>query len=224
MFRLCDFVSLKRFGMEVSPMPATGDERVQVNSPGPVRNVVQYGLHLLAVYAIVQFGTMWLAGQMHGTILPLLRQHPPSDSVFQFAFTHLFAFSFFPALIVGLLYSAWFRHRVAIFVWIVPALVLGCKSATLPTSIFQNHFAVAVHEYFGGDFMIPEFHNFHELFQLVAPNPDAMRGVEQFRYTAPAYAAVEYSIGAWLSIRLRIPMLDGMLQKLKPKWRPRKLA
>jgi hypothetical protein len=100
MFRLCDFVSLKRFGMEVSPMPATRDERVQVNSSGPVRNVVRYGLHLLAVYAIVQFGTMWLAGQMHGTILPLLQQHPPSDSVFQFAFTHLFAFSFLPALIV----------------------------------------------------------------------------------------------------------------------------
>jgi len=163
MFRLCDFVSLKRFGMEVSPMPATRDERVQVNSSGPVRNVVRYGLHLLAVYAIVQFGTMWLAGQMHGTILPLLQQHPPSDSVFQFAFTHLFAFSFLPALIVRIaLLRMVSAPRAAIFVWILPAVVLGYKFATLPTSIFQNHFAVAVHEYFGRDFMIPEFHNFHE--------------------------------------------------------------
>ena len=40
---------------------------------------------------------------MHETILPFLQQRPPSVSVFQFALSHLFAFSFLPALIFGFL-------------------------------------------------------------------------------------------------------------------------
>ena len=208
--------------------PPQGHEQVPGESQGkassPLRNGVRYGLHLAAVYAIVQFVTLRLAGVTHGTILPFLQERPPSVSVFQFAFSHLFAFSFFHALILGFLYSEWwFRNRVAVFVWIVPVAVLFYKFATYPTTIFQNNFAVAFHEYFAGGFVIPEFHSYKELFQLVAPNPDAMRGMEQLRYTAPVYAATGYGIGTWLAIRFRIPKLEAALRYIKPSLRPPKM-
>jgi hypothetical protein len=85
--------------------------------------------------------------------------------------------------------------------------------------MFEDHFAAAFHEYFAGGFIIPEFHSYEELFQFVAPNPDAMRGMEQLRYTAPVYAAIGYSIGAWYAIRFRIPKLEAVLQHIKPSWR-----
>lgn len=72
--------------------------------------------------------------------------HQPTVSYFEFAFSHLFAFTFFPALTVGFMYSEWFRHRVALFVWIVPVVVLAYKFATFPSSLFQNHLAVAFHD------------------------------------------------------------------------------
>lgn len=112
---------------------------------------------------------MWLAGRVYDVVLPFVQQHQPAASRFQFVFSHLFAFSFFPALAVGFMYSEWFRHRVALLVWIVPLVILAYKFATFPSSLFQNHFAVAFHEYFAGGFMIPEFHRYRELFELVIP-------------------------------------------------------
>jgi hypothetical protein len=212
--------------MESLSKAATGDERgpdvVQAKAISPVRQGLRYVLHLLAVYAIVRFVTVWIAGWTHGTFLPAIQQHSPTVSSFQFVFSHLFAFSFFPALIVGFVHSEWFRHRVAVFVWIIPAAVLAYKFATFPTSLFQNQFAAAFHEYFAGGFMIPEWHSYEELLRLVAPSPDAMRGMEQLRYTAPAYAAIGYSIGTWLAIRFRISKLDAILRDIKPSWRPPK--
>lgn len=193
---------------------------VPAKPAGILRQSIRFALHLLAVYLIVQFLTMWVAGRVYDVILPFVQQHQPTVSWFQFVFSHLFAFSFFPALAVGFMYSEWFRHRVAVFVWIVPVVVLAYKFATFPCSLFQNHLAVAFHEYFGGGFMIPEFHSYRELFELVAPNPDAKRGMEQLHYTAPVYAAIGYSLGAWLPIRFRFPNLDAAVQSLKPGWRP----
>ena len=217
--------------MEVLPEPAAGNEQapggLKAKASTLVRNGIRYLLHLAAIYAIVSFVTIRLAGLMHGTILPFLQQRPPSVSVFQFAFSHLFAFSFLPGLIFAFLYAEWwYRHRVAVFVWIVPVAVLFYKFATFPTTIFQNHFAAAFHEYFGGGFVIPEFHSYHsyqELFQLAALNPDVMRGMEQFGYTAPAYVAIGYSIGTWIAIRFRIPKLEAGLRHIKPSLLPPKI-
>lgn len=219
---------VKSCDMEVLRESVTGHEqspgRLQVKASSALRNAVRYGLHLAAIYAIVQLLTMRLAGLMHGTILPFLQDHPLTVSVFQFAFSHLFAFSFLPALILGFLYSEWwFRHREALFVWIVPVAILFYKFATFPATVFQDHFAAAFHEYFGGGFVIPEFHSYEELFQLIGPNPDAMRGMEQWRYTAPVYAAIGYAIGTWVAIRFRIPRLERALSYIKPSLRPPKI-
>ena len=58
----------------------TPDERVASASPEEVSNVrqtVRYYLHLAAVYLIVNTTTMWLAGRVRDTVLPLIQQHPP---------------------------------------------------------------------------------------------------------------------------------------------------
>ncbi|HJT00101.1 MAG TPA: hypothetical protein VJ756_13500 [Terriglobales bacterium] len=187
---------------------------------GILRQGVRFVLHLMAVYLIVQFLTMWVAGRVHDFVLPFVLQHQPTVSSFQFAFSHLFAFSFFPAVAVGFMYSEWFRHHVALLIWIVPFVVLAYKFASFPSSLFQNHFAVAFHEYFASGFMIPKFHSYHELFEAVGENPDMARGMQQLHYTAPVYAGLGYSLGAWLPIRFRFHKLDAAVQSMKPGWRP----
>jgi hypothetical protein len=189
-------------------------------SQNVARNGIWFALHLLFVYAIAEFASIWLAGRVHGTILPLITQRSVnSTSSFQFAFSHLFVFSFFPALLVGFVYSAWFRQRTALFVWIVPLAILAYKIVTFPTTAFQSHFAVALHEYFAGDFRIPEFYSYEDLARLVMPSPDAQRGLEQLRYTAPLYAALGYSVGAFLAMRHRIAKVEATLQRFRPSWR-----
>ena len=176
------------------------------------RQCLRYSLHVIVIYLIVNTTTMWLAGFFHGRLLPFVQHHAPAASSFQFAFSHLFAFSFWPATAVAFVYAQWFRHRVALFVWVIPVALLAYKFATFPVTIFQSHFDAAFHQYFGGGFIIPEWHSYKELFDLVGSNPDMPRGMEQLRYSAPAYAGVGYAIGTWLALRFHIDALE----KLKP--------
>lgn len=172
------------------------------------RQSVRYILHLIAVYIIVNTTPMWLAGFFHARFLPLVQQHDSTISSFQFAFSHLFMFSFWPAVIVGFVYSQWFRHRVTFFVWIVPVVVLTYKFLTFPAAtVFQSHFDVTFHQYFGGGFIIPEWSSYEELFKIAGSNPDMPRGMEQLRYTAPVYAAVGYALGSVLAMRFRVEAL-----------------
>lgn len=204
-------------GME----PTTEDEEAVADSPkaaSTIRQIVRYGLHLAAVYVIVNTTTMWLAGRVHEAVLPLIQQHPPVVSSFQFAFSHLFLFSFVPAILIAFVYSQWYPHRVALFVWIVPVAILVYKIIAFPTTAFQDHWATALHEYFGGGFMISEFHSYQELWQLYA-NPDAPRGMQQLHFTAPVYASIGYSIGTWLGMYCRASGIAVALWKLKASLR-----
>lgn len=179
-----------------------------------LRQVLRYLLHLSAVYVIVNTTTMWLAGRVHDWVLPLLHQRSPSESYLQFAFTHLFVFSLFPAAVVAFAYAQWYPHRVALFVWIIPLLLLVYKFITFPSSAFESHSAAAFHEYFADKFLIPEVHSYRELFEVVSSG-DAQRGMQQFRFTAPFYAAVGYSIGAWIGIHRVIPKFTNNWRRLR---------
>ena len=183
------------------------------------RQCLRYGLHLSAVYVIVYTTTLWLAGRVHDTVLTLIQQRPPADSSFQFAFSHLLFFSVVPALIVGFAYAQWYAHRVALFVWIVPLVILVYQFLTFPTTAFENHFAVAFREYFGGGFVIGEFHSYRELFTLPA-SADMRRGMQQLDFTAPVYAGIGYSLGTWLGMRYDIPNLTAAWRKSKPSLPP----
>lgn len=188
-----------------------------VHSPrrvGVARQGLRYALHLAAVYVIVHTTTLWLAGRVHDTVLPLIQQHAPTESSFQFAFSHLFLFSVVPALIVSFVYAQWYSHSVALFVWVVPLTILVYKFCTFPAPVFESHFAVAVHEYFGGGFVVPEFHSYRELFALAA-GPEMRRGMQQLNFTAPVYAAIGYSIGTWFGMRCHVPKLTAALRKSK---------
>ncbi len=190
-------------------------------TPSILRQIVRFGLHLLAVYAIVNITTMWLAGFVHGRFLPLLQQHPPTVSSFQFAFSHLLAFSFYPAAALAFLYAHWYRHKVACFVWLVPLAVLAYKfidfhSNASVLSAGNSQFAAAFHHYISGNFMISEFHSYGELFQMAASNPDMSRGMDQYHYTAPLYAAIGYSVGTLIGINMPTPKLHATLDLMKP--------
>ena len=165
--------------------------------------ILWFLLHLAAVYAIVKFFTPSLAGWTWGTLLPLL-QRPPSSSRFEFLFSHILAFSFLPALIAGLV-NARFKHMAAQFVWVLPALILAYKFATFPApSVLQSQSAAAFRQYFGGGFTIRAFRDWREFWAFVATSSDMARGMAQLQYTAPFYAGVAYSVGAWTGRRTEL--------------------
>jgi hypothetical protein len=165
--------------------------------------ILWFLLHLVAVYAVVNFCTAWLAGWTRGTLLPLL-QHPTFSGRFEFLYSHLFAFSFIPAFLFGLI-NARFKHKAAQFVWLVPAVILAYKFATFAApSVLQSQFSAAFHQYFGGGFMIPEFRNWHEFWSIAGSNSDMTRGMAQMKFTAPFYAGVGYSAAAWIGLRTEL--------------------
>jgi hypothetical protein len=161
--------------------------------------ILWFFLHLGAVYVAVEFCMPWLAGWTRGTLLPLL-QHPTSSGRFQFLFSHIFAFSFIPAFLFGMI-NAKFGHKAAQFVWIVPTAILAYKFATFPApSVLQSQFPAAFHQYFGGGFLIPEYHDWQDLLSI-AGSYDMTRGMVQLKFTTPFYAGVGYSLAAWIGRR-----------------------
>ena len=159
--------------------------------------------HLAAVYAIVKIITPWIGGWTRSTLLPLL-QYPTSSGSFEFLFSHILAFSFIPGCLAGLV-NARFKHKAAQFVWLVPTLVLAYEIVTFSdVSIFQSQIRAALHYYFGGGFLIPEFWNWHEFWSIVGSNADATRGMAQLRFTAPFYAGVGYSLASWIGRRTEL--------------------
>jgi hypothetical protein len=174
-------------------------------------------LHLSAVYLTALFCSAWLAGSFHHWVLPLV--DPGNDtSTFQFLFSHLLVFTFIPAFAVGLI-NAKYRRKIALFVWIVPAIILTYKFSTFPTSLFQNRFDAAFHYYFGAGFFIGEFHNYQDLFTIVGQNADAVRGIDQLHITGPFYAGVGYSVAAWVGLRTD---LNRKISETVHRWKERR--
>lgn len=189
-------------------------------APSFLRQILRFGLHLVAVYAIVNITALSLAGFVHGRLLPLLQQHPPSVGSLQFAFSHLFIFSFYPAAAIAFLYAHWYGHRVACFVWLVPLAVLIYKFVVFHSNLSvlsgsSSQFAAAFHHYVSGDFLISELHSYRELFQEMG-NPDMSRGIDQVYFSAPLYAAIGYSTGTLIGLKVPSAKLHSALELMKP--------
>jgi hypothetical protein len=173
--------------------------------------LVRFLLHLAAIYTIAAFCTPRLAAWTRTSLLPLLKR-PTSSSSFQFLFSHIFEFSFIPAVIAGLT-NIKFKHKTAQYVWIVPAIVLAYEFFTFPqptrsvldsaASTFPN-FSSAFHEYFGCGFLIGDYRDWGEFWRTVTSNPDMVRGMTQLNVTAPSYAGVGYSLAAWIALRFDV--------------------
>lgn len=110
-------------------------------------------------------------------------------------FSSLFWLTFVPGLLVGFI-NAKYRHKVAAFVWIVPAAILVYKVVVFPTSILQDHWSLALHYYFAGDFIVPQFHSYQQLFAGNGAGSDMMRGMKQLDTTGVFYASLGYSLSA----------------------------
>ena len=164
---------------------------------------LRFVLHLGAVYLIVWFITPWVAGRWSDWVLPLL-QSPEHAGRLQFLFSHVFALTFLPGLVTGFI-NAKYRHRVALFVWTVPSLVLLYRLFTFPATALQEYWPTVFHYYFAGDFLLPDFQSYRELFTRVAASPDFMRGMAQLRITGAFYAGIGYSLAALASMYLRSP-------------------
>jgi hypothetical protein len=177
-------------------------------------------LHLAAVYFVVKFVTTPLSGWAKGWLLPSI-QAPTSSGDFEFLFSHIFLFSFGPALFLGIIASR-FQHKIAQFVWLVPAGILAYKLLTftgVATSVLYSTSpsVSAFHQYFGGDFQIPEYRDFHELFAIAASYPDMSRGMAQLTFTAPFYAGLAYSTAAWIGHRTKL--VQRLSEKVQ-RWEP----
>ncbi len=188
-----------------------GEKEVKLSRPTKpstaIGRAIQFALHLLIVYAMVNIVTLWLAGFTQGTLLPLMH-HPPRGSSLQFAFSHLFQFTFWPAAVVAFASAYWHRHRPACFVWIVPLAILGYKFLVFPaaTSVLGGpggQIALAVEHYISGNVILPEFHSYPEILSLAASNPEVARALDRFRYAAPLYAALGYSLSTTIVMGLR---------------------
>jgi len=168
---------------------------------------IRFFLHLAVVYFIAKYTVPWLSAWTRGSLLPSLGQ-PTRSSGLEFLFSHLFAFSFIPAFVAALV-NARFKHRVAWFVWTVPAAILAYKFVTfpVPSSIlapasFQSQIQAAWHQYFAGGFLLADFRDWRDFWALVGSNSDIVRGLAQINFTAPFYAGIGYSLAAWFAQRV----------------------
>jgi hypothetical protein len=178
-------------------------QEIAVPHSGVGWQILWFLLHVAAVYVIVNVCTPLLARWAHDDLLPFL-QHPSSLGRFEYLYSHLFAFSFVPGFVTGLVNSK-FKHKAAQFVWLLPATILAYKFATFPSpSVLQSQFSAAFHQYFGGGFVIPDFRNWHELLSTAASIPDMTRGRAQTNFTAPLYAGVGYSFAALIGFRTEL--------------------
>src|SRR5262249_52356899 len=141
-----------------------------------------------------------LSGWIYGTVLPIAEIHTTSLSRIEFMFSHLAALSLIAGFLAGLV-NARFRHRVAQYVWTIPTGILLYNLATFtPQVLTQDRLAAAVHYYFGGGFLVPEYHSWKEFWSMMRGNPDMARGFEQAQVTGPLYSAVAYSLAAWICL------------------------
>jgi len=184
-------------------------------------------LHLAVVYAIAAFATPQLGAWTKNTLLPFL-QRPTSSGSLQFLFSHVFALSFIPGFLAGLA-NARFKHKVAQYVWLAPAIILAYKIFTFPApaqsvfaswfSLHQQQLSSAFQQYFGGGFVIREHSDYSDFWSIWRSNPDMARGMGQLRFTAPFYAAVGYCLAACIALRTQLHSKLGKRVKDWEQWK-----
>ena len=72
------------------------------SAPTSLISLALFAVHLSIIYALAYFCSAWLAGRFHAWIIPIV---DPANrtSAFQFVFSHVFAFTFIPAIAAGFL-------------------------------------------------------------------------------------------------------------------------
>lgn len=178
-------------------------------------------LHLAAVYFIARLCIPWLSGIFYGKALQFLLGHRVGGNPFQFLFSHLLLLSLLTGFAAGFVNTRLLRNKVVCFSWLIPVIVLLFRfvftgPGMYPTMLWQSDFRQAFHYFFGGGFnIVGEYQSYRDLPKLMTLQNlgDFMRGYVQFRETVPAYVGIAYSVGAWLSLRLK--RIHTQAQKLQ---------
>lgn len=202
-------------------LPLTFQKWVGAASSGHVSSIWQGALHVAAIYFIASLCIPWLSGIFYGKTLQLLLGHRMGGNPFQFLFSHLLLLSLLPGFAAGFVNTKLLRNKVVCFSWLIPVVVLSLRfvftgPGMYPTMIWQSDFRQAFHYFFGGGFhFVGEYQSYQDLpkFITVQNFGDIMRGYAQLRATAPAYVGIAYSIGAWLSLRMKRPLGEAQMKQ-----------
>ncbi len=115
------------------------------------------------------------------------------------------------ALFLGWSLGGWLQHRTMLWVWIIPAIILGYKFATFPWNgpvEFDAHWSL------GWSTRLTHFFGWGCRWQNHC--------LEQMEFTLPFYVAVAYSIGAYAG-RLMMKRLRGYAERMNQIRLPRVL-
>jgi hypothetical protein len=154
-------------------------------------------LNVIAVYACAIHLSPWLVYRCFAWVLPAIgwsTVEAPTDWYLR----HLEIVTIVPALIIGYLAYAMARDlspAATLWVWTVPAIVLVYRMLEFHTShsVLIGSSMSALRYYFDITRVMPTRQNF------LATDP--VRVLAQEFVTAPFYAGVAYSLGAWLRRR-----------------------
>jgi hypothetical protein len=155
---------------------------------GPIAG---FGTHTVAVYVCAVHVSPWLVAHTFVWLLPILRV-PTSIPAPDWYLQHLELVSTVPTLILGYLVARR-PGSVAVWAWVIPFLVLLFKMAQYdpPSSVLTGGSISTIRYFFDIQRIMPTMTN--------PTASDPVRVLAQMTITAPFYAGVAYSLGAWAS-------------------------
>ncbi len=174
-------------GIEQQPTQASSSPQ----QASGFRHVLRFVLHVGAVYLSARAFTPWIVSLFCNHLAPAFHIIIAGGNL-QFYFKHLFWLTVIPALLVGYMNSK-YRHAAALWVWLVPAILLLAKLATFQSSsvLTGSGWREAFAYYFSSNWQIPTFP------QDLRFNVAGMRVfLSQVDYSAPFYAGMAYSVAA----------------------------
>lgn len=182
-------------GLESSPLPDS-----PVNKRSFASEVIYLAIHVVVIYLIAEEGAPFLGSWIYHHIFLSFGFRP--GTVSEFEATHLFLLNAAVALPAGFCnYRS--RHIGAFWVWLIPTAILAFQIFTFHNSLSlfaSNRWTTTFNYYFNANHVVigeiaRDFRNMRDMFN----NPDFVRFIEQYRFTAPFYAGIAYSLGAFIS-------------------------
>lgn len=156
--------------------------------------VPAFAMHTATIYVFAVHVSPWLVGRWFAWIVPMLQIStvtPAADWYLQ----HLEWVSIFPGVVVGYLVAQQ-ADSVATWAWGIPTIVLAYKMLQYrhPSSSVLVGTSMSACTYFFDILRIMPTMRY-------ATPSDPIRVLAQMTITAPFYAGVAYSLGAWASKR-----------------------
>ena len=182
-------------GLESSPLRGS-----PLSKRGFTSEVIYFSIHIVVIYAIATYGSVFLGSWIYHHVFPSFGIRP--GTVTEFEATHLFLLNAAIALPAGF-FNYRSRHIGAFWVWLIPMAILGFQIFTYHNSLSifsSNRWTTAFNYYFSSsNLRIGEIAHDYSNMRSMLDNYDFFRFIEQYRFTAPFYAGIAYSFGAFIS-------------------------